>query len=1340
MVRAILKLSVFLAGLVALLGLILVFVLSQPSGEHYLLGILQSQGQRLLGQQVRIGEFETDIISRIQIKDVSIYQEKAGNTIQFLNLGQATIKYNIFELFLGKIAVRSINIRDITINVASDSAGNTNIPLAGKKKTIKGKASRGIITFSMRKLTLSNATLRYQNRSIPLDSELKGVSGELSGPGSSYTVRVSADSARFKYKTGNLAANRITINGKWSGSSLSIDRAMANFPRMTLSCNNLGYRADLDSLLAGHVTLNGESGAVIDFVRDSMAPGLPPMHGGVALNAEIGGSPGNPRVSIVLSSPDFSVGNIQLENTLIRGSWANAVASVDSFTADALGGNFHGHGKLDTHTLLSEHASVTIRRLDARQIGRLAGITLYDGTIDGHVEGSGYINDSERFRAAVQLVVRGPEYRSRRIPDITGTGTVSDGAVTATVASGGSKIAASARIDGKRLYGRFAVDIHKLSDFSALTGFTDFTGEISARGTVAGTLSSPVVEASLTGNSILFGNFPVDTLNGGIVWRNKSVSFSNVQMSGNLASFETLRAPFHVDSLSGGMRYTGLIGGTLKAPRAELTVLLEKPYYRGISFDTGHFRATAHGDTVSFEQVSLERDSLRIDASGVLDYRRMAGTVGVDLLAKTGGNKFSSEGSVAAQYVMKDMNAVTARVLGKDVSLPLVRRFFPVLPEVEGMLNFTGTIGGGMKNPEAGLVFHILRPGFRTTLMDSLRGEASLHEGRIIIKPIELFREDYHSIFEGSLALEKTETFFRISPQSAVQGSLRGEKFRLAYIKGLIPGIGRLSGTTSYDISFLGTLSQPHPEGSVTVAGFSMSTKGDTLTVQDVDLLATLHDDVITLNASNGMILKQPYSLEASMKYAPPVFGGNIDLFLSGEKALNVSGTIIKNQLQVTAHVENFNLSLLSALFPAEGKVSGIVNSDMVITGTLKNPHPEGTLKISNLSLNVPGVDMPLKNGIVSMSISPDRIAVDTLFVQSRNGSIRVSGTIDDIISGSANGKLRAEIDNLQVRKKDLFDVTVDSAELALTKTGNAYSLDGKTKLGELLILIDFTVPSLLRQLTASVGPIKAPPEFMKQVRLDIFISGSKKLSIKNSLAKIPLRADLELIGTLAVPIIIGEVSATEGEVRYLGHTFKITGGTIESTDRTRLNPALDIQAETTVAGSSSFGSNSYQVTLSVTGTMEKPGFRMISNPELDTPNIISLLTLGVTRQQVGIGAAASDTTSSLQDVLKQRAEILTSQQIGGYIGNRIGHALGLGNVSVEGNLFDLKGEEEGPRIIASKQLSDKIEVTSITTLGRMSDQGIRVNYTLTDKIALRGETDTQNRSGFDVLYRLRFK
>lgn len=1325
----------------ALLSLLLRFAVSLPSGQRYLLGILQSRGGKFLEQQVRIGKIETDLFFRLKVRDVGIFQERRGQTIPFLNIGQATIRYNIFGLLLRKFTMESINIRDLKVTVIADSTGNTNIPLVGKKHAPPPKNRPGPIEFRVRKISMTNSILRYLDRSIPIDAELAGASGELSAAFTEgWSFRVSADSIRFAYKAEKLAVTRIRAKGNWSGNGLRLERAAANFPGILMTGENLVYRTGPDSLLSGDFRLTGDPGAIFAFTRATVARGLPRMNGAVDMRVGLGGSPGNPRFTVVFAAPVFHVAGVRMENGYVRGSWANPVVEVDSLSLNALGGNVYGRGTLNTRTFLAENVSLFFRNLDVRRMGRLAGVSSYRGILGGWIGGGGYVNDPGKLRAAVNFSVRGPEYLNRRIPDMRGKATLSGGTAEAAVSAGELKITAGGRIDRDRMNGGFSLDIRRLSDFAELLGSSEVTGRIAARGTINGALSSPAIQATVSGDSIAYARFPLNSLHGEVEWRNGAISFSDLRMSGRIASFAELGYPLHVNGLSGGMRYSGVIDGPLNAPRGEITVDMANPSYQGVFFDKGRLSATVHGDTVSVVNASLENGSVRVLASGALDYHRLAGSAAIDFLEKTDGPGSSPAGRVSALFNLGERDAVSASISGEDVSLPFFRNFLTVLSEAAGTLNFHGTVGGGMKNPEAGLAFSILKPGFRTTYLDSLRGELSLRDGLVLVKPLEMFREDSRSILEGSLEMEKTDSLYRITRNTPVQGTIRGEKLRLAYIEDIVPGIDHLDGNASYDISFGGDLSDPHPSGTMTITGLSVSMAGKTPSITGVDILTALRDDTVTINIRNGMILREPFSIDALVNYTPAGFGGNIDFSLAGAKALNVSGDVSGDHLRVTTRVEALDLSMMSAFLPFVGNVSGVMNSDITITGTLKNPQPNGTLSISGLNLDIPEVDMPIRDGIVRLGISPNRVVIDTMLVKSRKGSIRISGTVSDIFSESTAGDLRAVIDNLQIKKKNSFDVMVNSARLTFAGAGNDFLLEGKTNLGESKVISDFTVKSLLQRLAVPEGPQKPPPEFMKNIRLDVLVGSGEKLSIDNSLVNVRMRADIELIGTLAEPYILGAVTLNDGEVRYLDRTFKITEGSLDFTDRTKLNPALNIQAQATVTSFQAFESEPYVITLSVTGTMEEPAFALTSDPELDKPNIISLLTLGVTRQQVGIGTAAGDTTSSFQDVLKKRAELLTSQQIGGYLGSHLEDMLGLEGVMIEGNLFDINGEQGGPRIIASKRISDTVEVTSITTLGRLGDQGIRVNYSVTEKVTLQGETDSQGRSGFDVMYRLRFR
>ena len=104
-----------------------------------------------------------------------------------------------------------------------------------------------------------------------------------------------------------------------------------------------------------------------------------------------------------------------------------------------------------------------------------------------------------------------------------------------------------------------------------------------------------------------------------------------------------------------------------------------------------------------------------------------------------------------------------------------------------------------------------------------------------------------------------------------------------------------------------------------------------------------------------------------------------------------------------------------------------------------------------------------------------------------------------------------------------------------------------------------------------------------------------------------------------------------------------------------------------------------------------------------------------------------------------ERAAMLSSQRISGYVSQKMGTFLGLDEVSVEGNLFKFD-KTWGPQLLASKKISERVSLTYKTTVGHMNDQSIKLNYRLTRKFSLEGQTDRQGRSGLDLIYGLRFK
>ena len=134
----------------------------------------------------------------------------------------------------------------------------------------------------------------------------------------------------------------------------------------------------------------------------------------------------------------------------------------------------------------------------------------------------------------------------------------------------------------------------------------------------------------------------------------------------------------------------------------------------------------------------------------------------------------------------------------------------------------------------------------------------------------------------------------------------------------------------------------------------------------------------------------------------------------------------------------------------------------------------------------------------------------------------------------------------------------------------------------------------------------------------------------------------------------------------------------------------------------------------------------------------MALLTLGATRSELASDGEGNG-QGGLTGVLKDRAAMLTSQRVSGYLSRQAGSLFGFDEFTIQGNLFKFD-ESWGPQLVASKKISKRINVTYSTTVGHLNDQTVRLGYRLTRRVFLQGETDRQGRSGIDLKYGISFR
>ena len=181
---------------------------------------------------------------------------------------------------------------------------------------------------------------------------------------------------------------------------------------------------------------------------------------------------------------------------------------------------------------------------------------------------------------------------------------------------------------------------------------------------------------------------------------------------------------------------------------------------------------------------------------------------------------------------------------------------------------------------------------------------------------------------------------------------------------------------------------------------------------------------------------------------------------------------------------------------------------------------------------------------------------------------------------------------------------------------------------------------------TAVVRPSTAPSA-LDSMRLNVTVTTVDDIRVDNNYGRFDGGAQFRIVGTVGQPGMSGQATLREGGTIYAaGRTFTLTRGTISFTNLSRVEPDLDIAAETAIAGQGT-------VTLTLQGTPDKFSFELTSDnggsqEEIATAlfgggvsgaNALTLLSsdlLGVTGRQLGLDALRIDRGDVVVDEFRE--------------------------------------------------------------------------------------------------------
>jgi translocation and assembly module TamB len=405
------------------------------------------------------------------------------------------------------------------------------------------------------------------------------------------------------------------------------------------------------------------------------------------------------------------------------------------------------------------------------------------------------------------------------------------------------------------------------------------------------------------------------------------------------------------------------------------------------------------------------------------------------------------------------------------------------------------------------------------------------------------------------------------------------------------------------------------------------------------------------------------------------------------------------------------------------------------VGGTLQSPDIQGLATVNKANLSRSGLFTSIVDLNGRVNFDKDRITVSDFQGQVGGGTIKAQGTaqlqggtVQAINIGlTANSvRLRGGVEGLR---------TVVNGDLVLRGTFASPLLEGSVQIQNLSYRSSFED---FLALLSEVNTKTAPAAF-SNLRLSLHIEGGKNITIQNQLANVEARVDIDLKGTVDSPSITGHIEASGGTLTFQGSRYTVTRGNIDFIDPLRIQPVIDIEAESQI--------RNYRVILSVTGRGDKPKLSLRSDPPLPELEIVSLMAGGQTREEIlqqreqaaganGQRSAVPGLTS--EQVFQSGAASILSDLLQQRVGNRLG-ILGGSKVRIEP--FQVGAESNpGTRITLSQQVTKDLAITYSQDLSSNRQQVITVEYFVSRNTSVVATRDELGNLGLDVRHRTRIK
>jgi hypothetical protein len=423
--------------------------------------------------------------------------------------------------------------------------------------------------------------------------------------------------------------------------------------------------------------------------------------------------------------------------------------------------------------------------------------------------------------------------------------------------------------------------------------------------------------------------------------------------------------------------------------------------------------------------------------------------------------------------------------------------------------------------------------------------------------------------------------------------------------------------------------------------------------------------------------------------------GDGIDLRLRG--VFDGTGEKPAVDAKVTGTADASVLGLFAPDLGLEGKLL----IDVAANGPLADPALGGTVRLEAGRYRGAGyVFEEIEGGVRLIGSSGELEGVRAKVGEGEAfaaGSFRIAeGRLQDF-------RIAIQGRRVAVRAIPSMRLTVD-ADLVASGSGAGNEIRGEITLlrGTYSKDVELTVSDLLTR-SRPGGALAAREPWKERTTLDVRIVSAASLEVRNNLARLSGTVDLTARGTLADPMLLGQILLDEGgRVVFSDIRYEIEAGTITFSSTTQIAPFIDLRARADIKG--------YDLVVTLVGTWPRVNASFTSNPPLTNDQILGLVLSG----------SPPDT----------RNPTTTSSQIVSAAGGLVSGAATGGLTRQARTIFKLDRFQIDPvfegstlttfRTTIGKQITQDLSVMSSIAVDSSKQPLIRVEWQATDTILVQ--------------------